>query len=44
MGKTSTKEIIASVLAQKYRVLKTHGNFNNELGLATDRVPPARGR
>ncbi|MCI5650138.1 MAG: UDP-N-acetylmuramoyl-tripeptide--D-alanyl-D-alanine ligase [Fusicatenibacter sp.] len=33
VGKTSTKETIASVLAQKYRVLKTEGNFNNELGL-----------
>lgn len=33
VGKTSTKEMIAAVLAQKYRVLKTQGNFNNELGL-----------
>ena len=33
VGKTSTKEVIASVLAQKYNVLKTLGNFNNELGL-----------
>ena len=33
VGKTSTKEMIAAVLAQKYRVLKTAGNFNNELGL-----------
>ena len=33
VGKTSTKETIASVLAQKYRVLKTDANFNNELGL-----------
>ena len=33
VGKTSTKEMIASVLAQKYKVLKTQGNFNNELGL-----------
>ena len=33
VGKTSTKEMIASVLAQKYRVHKTKGNFNNELGL-----------
>ncbi len=33
VGKTSTKETIASVLAQKYRTLKTPGNFNNELGL-----------
>ncbi|MBQ8280129.1 MAG: UDP-N-acetylmuramoyl-tripeptide--D-alanyl-D-alanine ligase [Roseburia sp.] len=33
VGKTSTKEMIASVLAQKYNVLKTEGNFNNEIGL-----------
>ncbi len=33
VGKTSTKEMIASVLAQKYCVLKTAGNFNNEIGL-----------
>ena len=33
VGKTSTKEMIASVVAQKYRVHKTLGNFNNEWGL-----------
>ncbi|MBR2527742.1 MAG: UDP-N-acetylmuramoyl-tripeptide--D-alanyl-D-alanine ligase [Blautia sp.] len=33
VGKTSTKEMIASVLSQKYATLKTLGNFNNELGL-----------
>lgn len=33
VGKTSTKEMIASVLGQKYMVLKTPGNFNNEIGL-----------
>ena len=33
VGKTSTKEVIASVLKEKYRTLKTQGNFNNELGL-----------
>jgi len=33
VGKTSTKEVIAAVLSEKYRVLKTLGNFNNELGL-----------
>lgn len=33
VGKTSTKEMIAAVLAQKYNVLKTAGNFNNNLGL-----------
>ena len=33
VGKTSTKEMIASVLSQRYNVLKTEGNFNNEVGL-----------
>ena len=33
VGKTSTKEMIASVLEQKYCVLKTAGNFNNEIGV-----------
>lgn len=33
VGKTSTKEMIASVLKEKYRVHKTEGNFNNEIGL-----------
>lgn len=33
VGKTSTKEMIASVLSQHFNTLKTLGNFNNELGL-----------
>ena len=33
VGKTSTKEMIASVLSQHYRVHKTEGNFNNVIGL-----------
>ena len=32
VGKTSTKEIIASVLSEKFSVLKTEGNYNNEIG------------
>ena len=32
-GKTTTKDMIASVLSQKYHVLKTEGNFNNAIGL-----------
>ncbi len=33
VGKTSTKEFIAAVLEQKYKVLKTQGNYNNEIGV-----------
>ena len=33
VGKTSTKEMITSVLETKFNVLKTEGNFNNEIGL-----------
>ena len=33
VGKTSTKDMIASVLGQKFRVLKTEGNLNNHIGL-----------
>ena len=33
VGKTSTKEFIAGVLGEKYHVLKTQGNYNNELGV-----------
>ncbi len=33
VGKTTTKDLIASVLSQRYRVLKTRGNLNNEIGL-----------
>lgn len=33
VGKTSTKEFIAGVLSEQFCVLKTEGNFNNEIGL-----------
>lgn len=33
VGKTSTKEMMASVLSQRFATLKTLGNFNNEIGL-----------
>ena len=33
VGKTTTKDMVAAVLGKKYKVLKTEGNFNNELGL-----------
>lgn len=33
VGKTTTKELVAAVLETEKRVLKTQGNFNNEVGL-----------
>lgn len=33
VGKTTTKEMTAAVLSQKYHTLKTEGNFNNEIGV-----------
>ena len=32
-GKTTTKELIASILATGYKVLKNTGNLNNHIGL-----------
>ena len=32
-GKTSTKDILHGMLSKKYKVFKTSGNYNNELGL-----------
>ncbi|HEY9151774.1 MAG TPA: Mur ligase family protein, partial [Anaerolineales bacterium] len=33
VGKSTTKEVIAQVLSQRYRTLKSPGNLNNEIGL-----------
>ena len=33
VGKTTTKDMIAAVLGEKFKVLKTEGNFNNAVGL-----------
>ncbi|MGH2367886.1 MAG: UDP-N-acetylmuramoyl-tripeptide--D-alanyl-D-alanine ligase, partial [Chloroflexota bacterium] len=33
VGKTTTKELLANILDRRFRVLRTPGNFNNELGL-----------
>ena len=42
MGKTSAKEMIASVLQQRFRVLKTEGNLNNQIGvpMTVSRIEP----
>ena len=32
-GKTSTKDILTSILSAKYKVHKTQGNYNNHIGL-----------
>lgn len=32
-GKTTTKELVSTVLAEKYRVMHTEGNFNNDVGV-----------
>lgn len=32
-GKTTTKELISAVLAEKYKVMHTEGNFNNDVGV-----------
>ncbi len=33
VGKTSTKEMLWSVISEEYNTLKTSGNFNNEIGV-----------
>lgn len=33
VGKTTTKDMVAAVLGARYSVLKTEGNFNNDIGL-----------
>ena len=33
VGKTTTKDMVAAVLGERYKVLKTEGNLNNEVGL-----------
>lgn len=33
VGKTTTKDMVSSVLAQKYNVLATQGNYNNDIGM-----------
>ncbi len=33
VGKTSTKELVAAVLARRYKTLRSQGSYNNEIGL-----------
>ncbi len=33
VGKTTTKDIVASVLSRKYKTVKTQGNYNNDIGV-----------
>ena len=42
VGKTTAKEMIASVLSQRFRVLKTEGNLNNQIGvpMTVSRIEP----
>lgn len=32
-GKTTTKELVSAVLAEKYKVMHTEGNYNNDVGV-----------
>ena len=42
VGKTSAKEMIAAVLSERFRVLKTEGNLNNQIGvpMTVSRIEP----
>lgn len=33
VGKTSTRDMVASVVKEKYKTLKNEGNYNNEIGI-----------
>lgn len=33
VGKTTTKDIVASVISRKYKTVKTQGNYNNDIGV-----------
>lgn len=41
-GKTTVKEMVAAIMSQKKRVLKTKGNFNNLVGLPLSLLPVCR--
>lgn len=33
VGKTTTKDMVASLISQKYKTIKTQGNYNNDIGV-----------
>jgi len=43
VGKSTTKELVADVLSQRYRTVKNLGNFNNEIGLPLTLLKLSRG-
>jgi UDP-N-acetylmuramoyl-tripeptide--D-alanyl-D-alanine ligase len=43
VGKSTTKEVVAEVLEQRYRTLKSPGNMNNEIGLPLTILKLGRG-
>jgi UDP-N-acetylmuramoyl-tripeptide--D-alanyl-D-alanine ligase len=43
VGKSTTKELVAEVLNQRYRTLKNPGNLNNEIGLPLTLLGLAKG-
>jgi UDP-N-acetylmuramoyl-tripeptide--D-alanyl-D-alanine ligase len=43
VGKSTTKEVVADVLSQRYRTVKNQGNLNNEIGLPLTLLKLSRG-
>ena len=43
VGKSTTKELVADIMSQRYRTVKNQGNFNNEIGLPLTLLKISRG-